>query len=91
VGEIRYYADEHVSKAVLKGLRQRGIDVLGVFEAGLSGAPDETHLAFAAREGRVLFTQDADLLRLAPRMPTTRVLCTLLSAPPLERSSAAWC
>jgi hypothetical protein len=65
VGEIRYYADEHVSKAVLRGLRQRGIDVLGALEAGLTGVPDQVHLAFAAREGRVLFTQDADFVRLA--------------------------
>jgi hypothetical protein len=28
------------------------------------GASDEEHLAFARREGRVLFTQDDDFLRL---------------------------
>lgn len=28
------------------------------------GASDEEHLAFALREGRVLFTQDDDFLRL---------------------------
>ncbi len=69
MGEIRYYADEHVSRAVLRGLRQRGIDVLGAFEAGLAGAADEEHLAFAAMEGRVLFTQDADFVRLSAARP----------------------
>jgi predicted nuclease of predicted toxin-antitoxin system len=28
------------------------------------GASDQEHLAFARREGRLLFTQDADFLRL---------------------------
>ncbi len=61
---IRLYTDEHVSKAVVNGLRQRGVDVLPVAEAGLLGASDEEHLAFARREERVLFTQDDDFLRL---------------------------
>jgi len=61
---IRLYTDEHVSRAVVNGLRQRGVDVLPVAEAGLLGASDEGHLAFARREERVLFTQDDDFLRL---------------------------
>jgi hypothetical protein len=59
---IKFYTDEHVAKAVTHGLRQRGADVLTVPEAGLLGASDEEHLAQA--EGRVLFTQDDDFLRL---------------------------
>ena len=35
-----------------------------VSEAGMLGASDQEHLTFARREGRVLFTQDADFLRL---------------------------
>ena len=61
---IKFYTDEHVAKAVVQGLRQRGADVLTVAEAGLLGASDEEHLARAQREGRVLFTQDDDFLRL---------------------------
>jgi len=61
---IRFYTDEHVSKAVVKGLRERGVDVLTVLEAGLLGASDEEHLGRARAEGRVLFTQDDDFLRL---------------------------
>jgi uncharacterized protein with PIN domain len=64
-GPIRYYTDEHVSKAVIRGLRERGVDVLSVVDAGLLGASDEEHLARARQEGRVLFTQDVDFLRLA--------------------------
>jgi uncharacterized protein with PIN domain len=65
VSKLRYYADEHVSKAVIRGLRQRGVDVLTVPEANKLGATDEEHLAFALAEGRVVFTQDDDFLRLA--------------------------
>jgi hypothetical protein len=65
VSEIRYYTDEHVSKAVISGLRQRGVDVLTVPEATKLGATDKEHLAFALAEGRVVFTQDDDFLRLA--------------------------
>jgi predicted nuclease of predicted toxin-antitoxin system len=56
--------DEHVPRAVTSGLRRRGVDVLVTKEAGLLEATDREHLALAAREVRVLFTQDADFLRL---------------------------
>lgn len=62
--KIRVYTDEHVAKAVVKGLRQRGVDVLTVAEASTLGASDEEHLARARAEDRVLFTQDVDFLRL---------------------------
>ena len=61
---IKYYFDEHVSKAVSEGLRRRGVDVLRAQEAGLLSASDQAHIEFASKEGRVLFTQDADFLRL---------------------------
>jgi hypothetical protein len=62
--EIKFYTDEHVAKAVVNGLRLRGMDVLTVTEAGLLGASDEEHLARARNDGRVVFTQDEDFLRL---------------------------
>ena len=65
MAKIRYYADEHVSRAVIVGLRQRGVDVLSVPEANKLGASDKEHLAFAFAEERVLFTHDADFLQLA--------------------------
>ena len=64
IGRIKYYTDEHVSKAIINGLRQRGVDVLTTKEAGLLGATDEEHLGFASSENRVIFTQDDDFLRL---------------------------
>ncbi len=61
---IRFYLDEHVHPAITAGLRRLGVEVLTAQEAGLLSAGDEAHLALAHREGRVIFTQDADFLRL---------------------------
>ncbi|MFO7741365.1 MAG: DUF5615 family PIN-like protein [Anaerolineae bacterium] len=49
--------------AVTIGLRARGVDVETAQGSGLLAASDEEHLAQAAAEGRVTFTQDADFLR----------------------------
>ena len=61
---VSFYLDEHVHKAVAAGLRRRDVDVLRAQEAGLLSADDREHIEAAAREGRVIFTQDTDFLRL---------------------------
>ena len=61
---IKFYTDEHVSRAVIEGLRRRGVDVLTTPEADMLGATDQAQLDLAAIQGRVIFTQDADFLRL---------------------------
>lgn len=61
---LKFYMDEHVPKAVTEGLRRRGVDVITVQELGLQAAEDVLHLERAAQDGRVVFTQDADFLRL---------------------------
>ena len=61
---VRFYTDEHVARAVVNGLRERGADVVTTPEAGLLGASDEKHLEYASTEVRVLFTQDDDFLKL---------------------------
>jgi predicted nuclease of predicted toxin-antitoxin system len=63
--KIRYHTDEHVSKAVVRALRRRGVDVQRTPEVGLLSASDEDHFARAGEDGRVIFTQDDDFLRLA--------------------------
>jgi len=65
MGSIRFYTDEHIARAIVRGLRQSGVDVLTVPEAGMLGASDKDHLAKAREENRVVFTQDDDFLRLA--------------------------
>lgn len=61
---IRFHLDENVSQAIAEGLRRRGIDVTTTPEVGLMAATDEAQVEFAQRQGRVIFTQDADFLRL---------------------------
>ena len=65
--DIRFYADEQVPRAVSEGLRQRGIDVLTVQDAGMRGASDDEQLAFALAGRRVIITHDTDFLRLAAK------------------------
>ena len=62
--EIRFHLDENVRNAVANGLRLRGIDVTTTNDAGLIGATDEEHLAFALSENRVVITHDDDYLKL---------------------------
>jgi len=61
---IRFHLDEQCDRAIAVGLRNRGIDVTTTQEAGLLGATDKEHVAFALAEGRTIFTRDADFLRL---------------------------
>lgn len=61
---IAFYMDEHVPGVISQGLRRRGVDVLTAQDAGMRGASDAKHMALALREGRTIFTQDADFLRV---------------------------
>ena len=67
--KIKFYLDEHAAKAIERGLRQRGVDVVMVSEIGMRGASDAEHLEKARNEGRVIFTHDPDFLRLAATTP----------------------
>ncbi|MCZ7569437.1 MAG: DUF5615 family PIN-like protein [Ardenticatenaceae bacterium] len=55
--QIRLYVDEDaMARAVVRGLQARGIDVITVLEAGMSEQDDRAQLAYAAAQGRVLYT-----------------------------------
>jgi len=56
------YMNHHVPAAITEGLRRRSVDVLTAFEDGASLWDDEKLLARATELGRVLFSQDEDLL-----------------------------
>ena len=64
---VRLYMDVHVRRAVTAGLRLRGVDVLTAQEDDTGELPDPELLDRATALGRVLFTQDDDLLREAKR------------------------
>jgi predicted nuclease of predicted toxin-antitoxin system len=68
---VHLYMDVHVRRAVTAGLRLRGVDVLTAQEDGTGELPDPALLDRATELGRVLFTQDDDLLREAKRRQQT--------------------
>ena len=66
----RLYMDVHVPAPVTEGLRRRGVDVLTSQEDGTRTATDAALLARAVELGRVLYSQDEDLLVLAAEWQT---------------------
>ena len=63
---LRLYMDEDsMSRALVRALRARGVDVLTAEEDGMIERPDSDHLTFASREKRVLCTFNvSDFMRL---------------------------
>jgi predicted nuclease of predicted toxin-antitoxin system len=61
---IRFHLDECCDPAIAHGLRRRNIDVTTLQEAGLIDAEDEQQAAHGLGKNRVVFTHDADFLRL---------------------------
>lgn len=61
------YFDHHVMRAVLVGLRLRDVDVLTAYEDKADLLADPVLLDRATALGRVLFSQDNDLVREAVR------------------------
>ena len=51
--------DEHVWQGLAAALRERGFDVVHVYEIGRGGLDDEAQLSYAAEQGRALLTFNA--------------------------------
>lgn len=64
---VRLYFDVYVRLAVAVGLRLRGVVVLRAQEDGTAEDDDSRLLDRATELGRVLFTQDRDLLKEGAR------------------------
>jgi hypothetical protein len=62
---LPFYMDHHVPSAITAGLRNRGVDVLTAAEDGSATLEDDPLLDRATALGRVLFSQDQDLLTIA--------------------------
>ena len=57
MSELQLYVDEDASEhAVIRGLRDRGFDVLTAHEADRLGLDDEEQLSFASEMGRAIYT-----------------------------------
>ena len=59
------YMDHCVPGPITVGLRQRGVDVLTAEEDGTKQLDDDDLLDRASSVGRILFSQDKDLLAIA--------------------------
>jgi hypothetical protein len=59
------YMDHCVSGPITVGLRQRGVDVVTADEDGTAQLDDDALLDRATSLGRILFSQDKDLLAIA--------------------------
>ena len=64
---LKFHLDEHIHPAIASGLRRRGIDVTKTIDAGLGGADDLQHVAFAVAQTRVIVTHDEDFLAFHSR------------------------
>ena len=62
---VAFMMDQHVSGPIVRGLRVRGVDVLTAFEDHAHELPDDELLQRATEQGRVLVSQDDDLLAIA--------------------------
>ena len=57
---IKFYCDEHIHPAISTAMRNRGADILTAQDVPMLGVVDDSHLQFAASQGRVIITQDTD-------------------------------
>jgi len=70
---VSLYMDHHIPRAITAGLRLRRVDVLTAAEDGAAAMDDPDLLDRATALGRVLFSQDEDLLAEAARRQTEGV------------------
>jgi hypothetical protein len=57
--------DEHISDAIVAGLRRNEVDVVTLAQEGRLGRRDPAQLTWAADQGRVFVTHDEDYVALA--------------------------
>jgi hypothetical protein len=82
---VALYLDEHVPRSIAIGLRLRGVDVLTAIEDKHQRTPDAVILDRASALGRVLFSQDVDLLIEAKqRQEVGRPFAGVIYAHPLH-------
>ena len=61
---LRLAADENLNNDIVRALlrRRRDLDLVRIQDNGLSGAPDDVVLGWAAREGRIVLTHDVSTM-----------------------------
>jgi predicted nuclease of predicted toxin-antitoxin system len=66
-GRFPLLTDEHISRALVEGLRARGWDVLRAVDVFGQGADDSVLFGYALQHGRVVVTTDRDFEKTAVR------------------------
>lgn len=69
---VRFYLDHNIHGDIVEGLRMAGVDVLTCLEDGRHDASDEELLERASALGRVMVSNDEDMLKLAKRRISER-------------------
>jgi len=64
---LRFYADHHLHAGITHGLRLRGIDCLTLHQDATHRGDDEQVRRRTTQLGRVLVSQDTDLLEITGR------------------------
>ena len=74
--DFPFLADENIHPAIIRFLRERGYDVLSVYEMELVGSSDMAVLRTAYQSGRVVISHDSDFgaLTFAQNEPFTGVI-----------------
>ena len=84
---VGLYMDVQVPLPITRGLRRRGIDVLTAQQDGTARLPDPQLLDRAGALGRILFTQDEDLIvEAVRRQRRTEEFATVVYARQLDLS-----
>jgi len=66
-GLFPLFTDAHVQQRLVRGLRQRGWDVVRAIDVFPEKTPDDVLFEYAAKEGRVFVTNDEPIHKLAMR------------------------
>jgi hypothetical protein len=57
--DLGFYLDEHISRKIAKGLRERGYRVVRAVDVGMTGKDDDTeHLPYATQNRLIMVTLD---------------------------------
>jgi predicted nuclease of predicted toxin-antitoxin system len=74
---MRFYLDEHMSRALYAGLEKRGHEVIMAVDVGMEEKDDlSEHLEYATRENAVLITRDFGFAgRAMKRLDHAGVIC----------------
>ena len=62
---LKIYADESVNIAIVEGLKRRGVNAFSAKDLGKLGLTDEEQLKTAIQNQAVVFTHDADFIKIA--------------------------